>query len=263
MAWESKAFFYTRTSNPTTDALEEKVAALEGAEAAVACASGMAAVANTIFSLLGEGDHCVASEDVFIITRFFLDDVCAPRGSRCRRVDTTDLEAVRAALRPRRRPFSSSPSRIRTCGSRTSPRSRRSPAMPAPPSWSTTPSSRPPLPAARARRRPRAALRDEVDGRSRRRRRRRHRRPRGTSSTRSGQLDALGGASAHSTPGCHARHADAPLRMGAPSRERSRRRTSCSARRPEVRPGPVPRPRHRTRITYLAVITAPETASAG
>jgi cystathionine beta-lyase/cystathionine gamma-synthase len=101
MAWESKAFFYTRTSNPTTDALEEKVAALEGAEAAVACASGMAAVANTTFSLLGEGDHCVASEDVFIITRFFLDDVCARKGIEVSRVDTTDVEAVRAALRPR------------------------------------------------------------------------------------------------------------------------------------------------------------------
>jgi len=100
MAWEPRSFFYTRTSNPTTDALEEKVAALEGAEAAVACASGMAAVANTIFSLLREGDHCVASEDVFIITRFFLDDVCARKGIEVCRVDVTDLDAVQAALRP-------------------------------------------------------------------------------------------------------------------------------------------------------------------
>ncbi len=100
MAWEPRSFFYTRTSNPTTDALEEKVAALEGAETAVACSSGMAAVANTIFSLLREGDHCVASEDVFIITRFFLDDVCARKGIEVTRVDVTDLDAVSAALRP-------------------------------------------------------------------------------------------------------------------------------------------------------------------
>ena len=100
MAWEPKSFFYTRTANPTTDALEEKVAALEGAEAAVACASGMAAVANTLFSLLREGDHCIASEDVFIITRFFLDDVCARKGIEVTRVDVTDIESVRAALRP-------------------------------------------------------------------------------------------------------------------------------------------------------------------
>ncbi len=100
MAWEPKSYFYTRTSNPTTDALEEKVAALEGAETAVACASGMAAVANTIFSLLRQGDHCIASEDVFIITRFFLDDVCARKGIEVSRVDVTDIDAVRAAVRP-------------------------------------------------------------------------------------------------------------------------------------------------------------------
>ena len=100
MAWEAKSFFYTRTGNPTTDSLEEKVAMLEGAEAAVACASGMAAVANTVFSLLRTGDHCVASEDVFVITRFLLDDVLARKGVEVTRVDVTDLAAVHAALRP-------------------------------------------------------------------------------------------------------------------------------------------------------------------
>jgi methionine-gamma-lyase len=100
MAWEPGAYFYTRTQNPTTDALEQKVASLEGAEAAVACASGMAAVATTVFSLLRAGDHCVASEDVFIITRFLLDDVLARKGIEVTRVDTCDLGAVRAAFRP-------------------------------------------------------------------------------------------------------------------------------------------------------------------
>ena len=100
MAWEPGAYFYTRTQNPTTDALERKVASLEGAEAAVACASGMAAVSSTVLSLLRAGDHCVASEDVFIITRFLLDDVLARKGIEVTRVDTCDLEAVRVALRP-------------------------------------------------------------------------------------------------------------------------------------------------------------------
>ncbi len=100
MAWEPGAYFYTRTQNPTTDALERKVASLEGAEAAVACASGMAAVSSTVLSLLRAGDHCVASEDVFIITRFLLDDVLARKGIEVTRVDTCDLDAVRAALRP-------------------------------------------------------------------------------------------------------------------------------------------------------------------
>jgi cystathionine beta-lyase/cystathionine gamma-synthase len=100
MAWEPGAFFYTRTNNPTTDALERKVASLEGAETALVTASGMAAVANTLFSLLKSGDHCVSSEDVFIITRFFLDDVLARRGIQVTRVDATDMDAVKRALRP-------------------------------------------------------------------------------------------------------------------------------------------------------------------
>jgi len=100
MAWEPGAYFYTRTQNPTTDALEQKVASLEGAEAAVACASGMAAVSATVFSLLAAGDHSVASEDVFIITRFLLDDVLARKGIEVTRVDVRDLAAVRAAVRP-------------------------------------------------------------------------------------------------------------------------------------------------------------------
>jgi cystathionine beta-lyase/cystathionine gamma-synthase len=103
MAWEPASFFYTRTNNPTTDALERKIASLEGAESALVAASGMAAVANTLFSLLRAGDHCVASEDVFIITRFLLDDVLARRGIEVTRVDVTDLDAVRNALRPETR----------------------------------------------------------------------------------------------------------------------------------------------------------------
>lgn len=103
MAWDPGAFFYTRTGNPTTDALERKLAALEGAETAVVTSSGMAAVASTLFSLLRSGDHCVASEDVFIITRFLLDDVLARKGIDVTRVDVTDLQAVQAALRPNTR----------------------------------------------------------------------------------------------------------------------------------------------------------------
>ncbi len=100
MVWEPGSYFYTRTQNPTTDALEQKVASLEGAEAAVACSSGMAAVANTVLSLLRAGDHCVASEDVFIITRFLLDDVLARKGIEVSRVDVRDLDLVRQAIRP-------------------------------------------------------------------------------------------------------------------------------------------------------------------
>jgi methionine-gamma-lyase len=100
MAWEPGAYFYTRTANPTTGALEAKMASLEDAESAVVSSSGMAAVSTTLFSLLRAGDHCVASEDVFIITRFLLDDALERKGIEVTRVDVTDLDAVRAATRP-------------------------------------------------------------------------------------------------------------------------------------------------------------------
>ncbi|MGH3008412.1 MAG: trans-sulfuration enzyme family protein [Gaiellaceae bacterium] len=100
MEWEPRTFFYTRTGNPTTSALEEKIAAIEGAESALATSSGMAAVSTTLFSLLNAGDHCIASDDIFVITRFLLDDVLANKGIEVTRLDVTDLGAVRAAIRP-------------------------------------------------------------------------------------------------------------------------------------------------------------------
>lgn len=99
MAWDG-GFFYSRTGNPTTSALEEKLAALEGAENAVVGASGMSACATALLSVLRSGDHCVAAADLFIITRFLLDDVLARAGIEVTRVDATDPDAVRAAIRP-------------------------------------------------------------------------------------------------------------------------------------------------------------------
>ncbi len=98
--WEPGAYFYSRTGNPTTSTLERKMASLEGAEDAVVAASGMAAVAAALMSVLDAGDHCVASSDLFIITRFLLDDVFKRKGITVDHVDVTDLDAVRAAIRP-------------------------------------------------------------------------------------------------------------------------------------------------------------------
>ncbi|TMI76937.1 MAG: PLP-dependent transferase, partial [Bacillati bacterium ANGP1] len=53
-------YFYTRWGNPTTDAFEQKMALLEGGEAALATASGMAAIATALITLLRAGDHVVA-----------------------------------------------------------------------------------------------------------------------------------------------------------------------------------------------------------
>ena len=58
-AGEDDSFLYTRLGNPTQEALEQRVAALEGAEAALAVASGMAAVTTAVLTLCESGDHIV------------------------------------------------------------------------------------------------------------------------------------------------------------------------------------------------------------
>lgn len=94
------AHAYTRWSNPTLRALEDRLAALEGAEAAVVTATGMAAVSALNFTLLSSGDHLVASE-VCYAGSVELFGLHLPRfGIEVSLVDTSDVEQVRAALRP-------------------------------------------------------------------------------------------------------------------------------------------------------------------
>jgi cystathionine beta-lyase/cystathionine gamma-synthase len=100
LEWQPEAYFYSRTGNPTTYALECKVASLEGAEDAVVSSAGMAAVSGALFSLLNAGDHCVAATDMFIITRFLIDDVLKSKGVDITHVDVSDFAAVRAAMQP-------------------------------------------------------------------------------------------------------------------------------------------------------------------
>ena len=79
MNWVPDTFFYTRTANPTTAALEKKLASLEGAEDATITACGMSAVSTALLSVLDSGDHFIASTDLFTITQSLLDDVFAKR----------------------------------------------------------------------------------------------------------------------------------------------------------------------------------------
>ncbi|MFN2285729.1 MAG: trans-sulfuration enzyme family protein, partial [Anaerolineae bacterium] len=93
-------FAYTRWGNPTLRALEERLSALEGAEAAVVTASGMAAVSALLFTLLSSGDHVIASE-VCYAGSVELFGLHLPRfGIEVSLVDTSDLDQVRAALCP-------------------------------------------------------------------------------------------------------------------------------------------------------------------
>ena len=100
LAWEPGVYFYSRTSNPTNRALEEKVASIEGAEDTVVSSSGMAAVSATLFAHLGGGDHIVVGDELFVITQVLLGEDFPRRGIGVTAVDMTDLSAVEAAINP-------------------------------------------------------------------------------------------------------------------------------------------------------------------
>lgn len=94
---------YTRMGNPTVEALEHALAALEGGSAALACASGMAAIHTVFAGLLQAGDHVVSSSAVYGPTTSLLESIMGRFGVESSFVDTTDVEAVRRAMRPNTR----------------------------------------------------------------------------------------------------------------------------------------------------------------
>jgi O-acetylhomoserine (thiol)-lyase len=94
---------YSRLSNPTVAALEERVAALEGGRAAVASASGMAAEAMALMTILQQGDHVVAAGGLYGGTITMLGVSLAKFGVECSFVDASNPEAFAAAMRPNTR----------------------------------------------------------------------------------------------------------------------------------------------------------------
>ena len=94
---------YSRLSNPTVAALEERVAALEGARAAVACASGMAAETLALTTLLQSGDHVVAAGALYGGSVTMLAVNLRKFGIETTFVDATKPEAFAAAMRPNTR----------------------------------------------------------------------------------------------------------------------------------------------------------------
>jgi cystathionine gamma-lyase len=100
---QHKGYEYSRTANPTRTALEECVAALEGAEYGLAFASGLAAT-TAVVSLLSPGDHVVAGDDLYGGTYRLFDKVVGHSGGlEFTYVDTTDATSVDEALRPETR----------------------------------------------------------------------------------------------------------------------------------------------------------------
>lgn len=91
---------YSRYTNPTVRSFEERLAALEGAEAAVGTASGMAAILSTCMALLKSGDHVLCSRDVFGTTVNLFAKYLAKFGVEVSFVPLLDVEGWRDAIRP-------------------------------------------------------------------------------------------------------------------------------------------------------------------
>ena len=96
------AEFYSRYSNPTVASFEEAIAQLEGAESALAFASGMGAISSVILALCSKGDHIVAQRNLYSATLAFLQGPCARFGIDTTFVDATRPGAFAAAVQPGR-----------------------------------------------------------------------------------------------------------------------------------------------------------------
>ncbi|MCH9645644.1 MAG: O-succinylhomoserine sulfhydrylase [Proteobacteria bacterium] len=95
---EEPGNIYARFTNPTVDAFERKLAALEGAEACVATSSGMAAIFATLMALLKSGDHIVASRNMFGTSIVLLNTIISKFEISVTFVDLSDLTAWQDAI---------------------------------------------------------------------------------------------------------------------------------------------------------------------
>ncbi len=99
-AGEDDPYVYTRWSNPTVDQLAEKLTILEGAEAGLCFASGMAAISALFLHFLDAGDRLVMSDVAYAGASELTNDILPRMGVEVVKVDMTDIEALAAALLP-------------------------------------------------------------------------------------------------------------------------------------------------------------------
>src|ERR1700676_3609917 len=85
---KSNAYIYTRYGNPTLTVAEQKIAALEGAEAAVVTASGMAAISSSLLAVLKSGDELISTAQLYGGTYRLMRDVFADLGIKVHHVGT-------------------------------------------------------------------------------------------------------------------------------------------------------------------------------
>lgn len=104
-AGEQKGMTYSRLQNPTVEMLEERIALMEGAEAARCMASGMAAMTAALLCQLSAGDHLVAGRAAFGSCRWLTDSLLPRFGIETTIVDGTDTDAWKDAIRPNTKLF--------------------------------------------------------------------------------------------------------------------------------------------------------------
>ena len=102
---EEPGFIYSRYGNPTTSMFEARMCALEGAQAARATATGMAAVTTALLGQLRAGDHLVAAKALFGSCRYVVEEFLPRYGIATTLVNGTDLDEWRKAVRPNTKAF--------------------------------------------------------------------------------------------------------------------------------------------------------------
>ena len=98
-ALEEAGYIYTRLGNPTTTVLEDKIAALEEGEAAVATSSGMGAISSTLWTVLKAGDHIVTDKTLYGCTFALMCHGLTRFGIDVTFVDTSNLDEVKNAMK--------------------------------------------------------------------------------------------------------------------------------------------------------------------
>ncbi len=100
---EEPGYLYSRFTNPTVTMFQDRLAALEGAEACVATSTGMAAIASTVMGLLKSGDHIISSRSVFGTVVPLFDQICKKFGVETTWVSASNVDEWRNAVRPNTR----------------------------------------------------------------------------------------------------------------------------------------------------------------
>lgn len=95
-----KGYVYSRFGNPSVREFEEKIAYLEGGEDAVGTASGLGAISTAVMSLIKQGDHIIFGDVIYGCTFALFTKILPSFGIEYSIVDTTDVDAIKAAIRP-------------------------------------------------------------------------------------------------------------------------------------------------------------------